>query len=268
MDRQPTDRLRDIGEHVARIAHELSAPVHLIAGSLANLEQYVDTLVGYVAERERDGDAHRSADPPTVPPTLPYIAAHAPALVKICGEGAHRLTHVIDQLKRFMRAEGAAEPGTRVDLAELVAAAVRFAAQGRLSPPTVASELSGLPPVLADPEALSQVLVNVIGNAFDAVAALSDPRVWISASVETAALEPRDHSTWVEMRIRDNGPGVPAADRETVFEPFFTTKDQGAGLGLGLAIARDIVERQGGALELSSSVGNGAEFIIRLPRAQ
>jgi signal transduction histidine kinase len=70
------------------------------------------------------------------------------------------------------------------------------------------------------------------------------------------------------MRIRDNGPGVPAADRETVFEPFFTTKDQGAGLGLGLAIARDIVERQGGALELSSSVGNGAEFIIRLPRAQ
>src|SRR5262245_21367938 len=116
MERQRTEKPRDIGEHAARIAHELSAPVHLIAGSLANLEQYVDALVRYVAEHEGLGDGPRSAHPTTTAAVLPYITEHAPALVKICGEGAHRLAHVIDQMKRFIRADGQTERGTRVDV--------------------------------------------------------------------------------------------------------------------------------------------------------
>ena len=71
----------------------------------------------------------------------------------------------------------------------------------------------------------------------------------------------------VEIRIRDNGAGIPEEIREKIFNPFFTTKPAGEGTGLGLSMSHDIVVKQhGGTIDLATEAGAFTEFIITLPR--
>lgn len=71
----------------------------------------------------------------------------------------------------------------------------------------------------------------------------------------------------VEIEISDSGSGIPEENLSRIFEPFFTTKRMGEGTGLGLYIARDIIERHNGDIKVESRVGEGSRFIIKLPRA-
>jgi signal transduction histidine kinase len=114
-----------------------------------------------------------------------------------------------------------------------------------------------LPLVLVDIEQLKEVLVNLMVNACEAM--VSGGAIAIQERVE--ATPPQGHAA--VMRVRDNGPGIPAHLLEQVFQPFFTTKEQGTGLGL--SIAQRIVTEHGGRLEVESTEGQGSVFIITLP---
>ncbi|OJA58374.1 sensor histidine kinase [Burkholderia ubonensis] len=111
---------------------------------------------------------------------------------------------------------------------------------------------------------LEQVLINLLGNALDAVAAGGAPRtaapridVTIEASAATLAIQ-----------VRDNGPGIAADLLPRLFEPFFTTKEMGRGLGLGLAISSSIASDAGGSLTARNAPGGGALFVLTLRRAR
>ena len=83
----------------------------------------------------------------------------------------------------------------------------------------------------------------------------------------TLKVTTRDLGDAVEIRVRDNGIGIPADIRDKLFQPFFTTKPTGEGTGLGLSISYDIVTQQhGGSITVDSKVGEYSEFTIRLPR--
>ena len=85
--------------------------------------------------------------------------------------------------------------------------------------------------------------------------------------VPTLKVTTRDTDDAVEIRVRDNGSGIPADIRDKLFQPFFTTKPTGEGTGLGLSITYDIVTQQhGGTIAADSNVGEYSEFTIRLPR--
>jgi len=114
-----------------------------------------------------------------------------------------------------------------------------------------------LPNVLADPELLREVLVNLLVNACDAMG--QGGRLQVT---ETEAVAERIGRA-VVIAILDTGPGIPEALLDKVFEPFFSTKPDGTGLGL--AIAQRVVEEHGGRLDLRSREGEGATFIITLP---
>jgi signal transduction histidine kinase len=114
-----------------------------------------------------------------------------------------------------------------------------------------------LPEILADPEQLKEVLVNLLINACEAMGA--EGRIVISE--QEGAVQPLGQV--VVIRVSDNGPGVPETIQARVFEPFFTTKEEGTGLGL--SIAARIVKEHGGWLNLTSQEGKGATFIITLP---
>jgi signal transduction histidine kinase len=101
---------------------------------------------------------------------------------------------------------------------------------------------------------MEEVLVNLVLNAVDACE--EGGRVSIRAQVDAAELE---------ISVEDSGPGVPLEDAERVFEPFFTTKGAERGTGLGLPVARRIVEAHGGELLLDSPAGGGATFVVRVP---
>jgi two-component system NtrC family sensor kinase len=105
------------------------------------------------------------------------------------------------------------------------------------------------------PELVSQVLMNLLVNALDAVD---------HEHGKVDVMLKRDGDA-VRLEVHDDGPGVPPELREVVFEPFFTTKAPGVGTGLGLAVSREIAALHGGSLELESGRGQGATFVLTLP---
>lgn len=113
-----------------------------------------------------------------------------------------------------------------------------------------------LPEVSADPEQLKEVLVNLIMNACDAM--VDGGRITISEEVGTFG----DKGTMVVLNVADNGPGIPAAQRDHIFKPFYSTKEEGTGLGL--SIANRIMAEHGGWIHLRPS-NRGASFVVALP---
>jgi signal transduction histidine kinase len=111
---------------------------------------------------------------------------------------------------------------------------------------------------------MGRVFLNLVNNACYAVHAKK--RALGRAFAATLRVSTRDLGHAVQIRIRDNGTGIPAEVRERMFHPFFTTKPTGDGTGLGLSISADIVREQGGTLEVETEEGEFTEFVITLPR--
>jgi two-component system, NtrC family, sensor kinase len=118
------------------------------------------------------------------------------------------------------------------------------------------SYAADLPPIYGVEGQLHQVFINLITNACHAV-----PHGAGRLLVETADGSPG----LLEVRISDNGRGIPEDQVEKIFEPFFSTKGEGKGTGLGLSIVRNIVEQHGGTIDVSSTVGGGTTFSVQLP---
>ena len=112
-----------------------------------------------------------------------------------------------------------------------------------------------------DPEQLRRVVLNLVGNAIDALveAAADQPRVEVALGENLAGTD-------VWLRVRDNGPGIGPDERLEIFSPFHSGKS--SGTGLGLAISKRIVDAHGGAIEVGEAPGGGAEFVVSLPRGK
>jgi two-component system C4-dicarboxylate transport sensor histidine kinase DctB len=164
-----------------------------------------------------------------------------------------RMARISSQLKLFARKS---EQGrTRVSLRQalevslgLLDADIRRAGVEVVCDPEIASVW-----VLADATRLEQVLVNLVGNAVHALEGVASPRVHIGVS---------RHQGCVDIRIVDNGPGIPEAYLEQIFDPFFTTRK--SGLGLGLAISQQIADNMGGRISAANAPRGGAVFVLRL----
>jgi two-component system NtrC family sensor kinase len=110
------------------------------------------------------------------------------------------------------------------------------------------------------------VFLNIFANGFYAVTRRARSGA-DAAFVPTLKVTTIDAGEAIEIRVLDNGTGIPADIRDKLFQPFFTTKPTGEGTGLGLSITYDIVTQQhGGSITVDSDVGEYSEFVIRLPR--
>ncbi|MEZ4895982.1 MAG: ATP-binding protein [Saprospiraceae bacterium] len=117
---------------------------------------------------------------------------------------------------------------------------------------------TNLPKIKVIPQDMGRVLLNLINNAFQAAADVEKPEVVVSTE---------KHEDRIEIKVKDNGPGIPEHIKDKIFQPFFTTKPTGQGTGLGLSLAYDIVKAHGGELIVTSSIGAGATFTVSLPAA-
>jgi signal transduction histidine kinase len=118
------------------------------------------------------------------------------------------------------------------------------------------------------PQDIGRVLLNLFTNAFYAIAEkkkqlgnIYEPTVFVSTKKITSPLG----NGSIEIKVRDNGMGIPQKLLDKIFQPFFTTKPTGEGTGLGLSLSYDIIKAHGGELKVETKEGEFAEFIIELP---
>ena len=175
-------------------------------------------------------------------------------------EGAQRTADIVQGLKRFSAMDS--EERRPVDLVPVIERAIHWVQKGRPSPVQVHWAPQCGCTVLGSAGQLQQVMMNLLQNAFDAVAGVPQPTVW----VELRSID--DGPPRVQVTVRDNGPGIAAEHLLRIFDPFFTTKPIGKGTGLGLSISYGIVEQHGGRLSAANAEGGGALFVLELPCAR
>jgi signal transduction histidine kinase len=181
------------------------------------------------------------------------------ALGEIASEG-RRASQIIKSIRAALT--GAAQPTVWVDVGLLIRETLTVLG-GELHAYQVTVQLeiaSDVPPVRGNKSQLQQVLVNLITNALDAMAGVSDRRRVLS--IRFAACAPGG----VSVAVEDTGAGVDAEHAERIFDPFFTAKPHGTGLGL--AICRSIVEAHGGRISVSRGRLHGSIFQVFLPMAR
>jgi two-component system, NtrC family, sensor histidine kinase HydH len=184
--------------------------------------------------------------------TVPAGDADARRACTFITEESDRLGNLINALLAFARPLHISP--VRVPIAELFERTV-VATSEETSAKHVRVERPAqreLGAISVDPDLMTQVFVGLVANAIEAVAAGGEVRLEVQP----------DHGR-VELAVADSGPGVPPELRKRVFEPFFTTRAE--GIGLGLAIARQIVEAHGGSIEVGKSDAGGARFAVILP---
>ena len=176
------------------------------------------------------------------------------------------LKGLVDGFAQFARMRG--PKLVPADLNQLAADTVRLY-QGVLQQGRIALSVETpamVPAVRMDPEQMRQVMINLVDNAIDALGGVSatarpdgtPPHVVVATSHEVG-------SGVVRLTVRDNGPGVPAADRDKLFLPYYSTK--GRGSGLGLAIVKRIITEHGGTIEVGDVTPQGTVFTVDLPAA-
>jgi signal transduction histidine kinase len=124
-----------------------------------------------------------------------------------------------------------------------------------------------LPKVNIFPQELGRVILNLLTNAFYAVN--EKKQLNITGYNPTVSIGTKDNNGSVEIKVSDNGNGIPKQVLEKIYQPFFTTKPTGQGTGLGLSMSYDIITKgHGGSLKVLTENGKGTEFIIELPLTQ
>lgn len=225
-----SERLASIGRLAAGVAHEIGNPITAITCLAQELRDEV--------EKERPEHILEQTD---------------------------RINHIVQTLIGYAHADTTPEPrqARPVALLAVVEEAQRVL---RLNPRARSVQMSSsVAPdlfVLAEHQRLVQVFMNLLSNAVDACADNQAERGRISISA-------KPHRSVVDIRLLDNGHGIPANIADKIFEPFFTTKPPGLGTGLGLALAYSIVQDYGGSLQLRPRRGTvrGTEVILRLTKA-
>lgn len=224
-----SEKLRVLGEISAGVVHDLNNPLQIMMISLETLREQ--------ARRQ---------------------SFHDPGLTEAldAGDRATRSIRVlVTRLMRFLR--GSPDRAEEFRLRDVVEEALglleaRLARRGVQLVIRVSPELR----MRGYPLQLEQALLNLLGNAADALEGVAESRVEVSARIDAG---------WVRLEVSDNGPGIPEEIRDQIFESFFTTKPAGSGTGLGLVNVRRMVEQHGGQLVLESEAGRGSTFLMWLP---
>ena len=246
-----SEKLASLGRLSAGLAHEIQNPLNFVAG-FAELNAELAESLRDGLRQLRDGGAAPDFD--EVEGDLVAIVDNA----RRVRDHARRADGIVRGLMGHVRDVGGERQPS--DLHALLDGAVRSTLEH--SAVVVERDYGELGPVDAEPGSLQRVFVNLLENARWA----AERRAAEHGPPPTVRLETSAYAGGVEVRVVDNGVGIPVADCARVFEPFFTTRPAGEGTGLGLSLAYDIVvEGHGGTLAAYSREGEGATFVVTLP---
>ncbi len=228
-------RLAAVGELAAGIAQEIDEPVTSVRANLLELREHWRALASGVDARDE---------------ALAPVLVEGADLIEESGEGIDRVATIVKEVGAFSQAGiGEAQLANVNDLLEnaVNVAALSFSI-------VVERCYAELPPVRCDAQQLKQVFLNLLLNALQAVGDYGVIRLVTEAQGD-----------FVQIRVEDDGCGIPEKQIEQIFDPFFTTRRTGTAAGLGLAHCYQIIRHHGGEITVQSKVGAGTSFLIRLP---
>lgn len=242
------EKLASIGKLAAGVAHEINNPIGFVRSNITTLGNYIAKLGKLKA---RLGD---------VPPAwseldLDFVIEDSVELVNDCVNGIDRVARIVRDLKGFSNIDRA--DAEMVDINACLREVMTVLA-GQI-PPDVGTrlQLEPLPKVLCLPGHLNQVFLGVIQNAMFAIQDSGHPGEVVVASCPVGK--------GVEIIVTDNGIGMSAEQVPRVFDPFYTTREVGSGTGLGLTVARDVINAHHGRIAIDSQQGVGTSVTIFLP---
>ena len=255
-----TEKLASLGQLTAGIAHEIKDPLNFVNNFSALSAELIDELNDVLKPVPLDGKAREEID------ELTHMLKGN--LEKVVQHGKRADSIVKNMLLHSREGAGEHRPA---DINAIVEESLNLAYHG------ARAERSGFNITLQrdfDPEAglidlypqeITRVFLNLISNGF--YAATKRKEAGGEGFEPTLSASTRSRGNKVEIRIRDNGTGIPLEVKEKMFNPFFTTKPAGEGTGLGLSMSHDIVVKQhGGKIDVDTEPGAFTEFIITLPR--
>jgi two-component system, NtrC family, sensor kinase len=258
------EKMASLGQLTAGIAHEIKNPLNFV-NNFAALS--VD-LLSELKETAAPGFAALTDDQRA---EIEDVSAMLTSNLEKITEHGKRADGIVKAMLEHSR--GSSGERRMVDLNALTDEALNLAYHGARAQDqsfniTLERDFGdGINPIEVNPQDITRVLLNIFSNGF--YAATKRARNGADAGVEpTLKVTTSDHTEAVEIRVRDNGTGIPADIRDKLFQPFFTTKPTGEGTGLGLSITYDIVTKaHSGTIAVDSRVGEYSEFTIRLPRS-
>ena len=257
------EKLASLGELTAGIAHEIQNPLNFVT----NFSEVSTELVSELEMEQEKADR----DPALEKEILGDLKDN---LHKITHHGGRASNIVKGMLEHSRTSTGERQP---TDLNALCQEYLRLSYQGmRVKDSAFSAELTtdfdaNLRPIAVVPHEIGRVVLNLVNNAFYAVSETRKQhhKAGTAASyVPTVSVSTHYGSNQAEIRVRDNGSGIPDAMKDKIFQPFFTTKPTGQGTGLGLSLSHDIITKgYGGTLSVSSMAHEQTTFIISLPVA-
>ena len=265
-------RLESVGQLAAGVAHEINTPmqyigdnVRYVSKSLQQLDSLLQCLPALVDEEITDEQIAELRKSLTDAPKLKKIRSslkQIPEALEDSIDGVESVSKIVAAMKEFSHPGN--EEKSQVCLNHVLESTITVAKNEWKYVAEIETEFeSDLPSVAGLPSELNQAFLNIIVNAAHAIGDRVEAGDFQRGVIQLSTSE---DSGWVEIKIQDNGGGIPATARERVFEPFFTTKDVGKGTGQGLAIAHSvIVQKHGGKVWFDVEDGVGTTFFIQIP---
>lgn len=259
-----SEKLASIGQLAAGVAHEINNPTGFVYNNLVTMSDYVKAFAALYAEMGNLKKAIISGDEKNIRAALDrierletaedfsYILDDADDLISESINGARRIGDIVQGLKNFARTDSLECKSGNVNTA--IEDALRLTRNELKYKSEIDKELQDLPEISCRIDQLTQVFVNLLINAVNAI----DEHGMIR--IKTFL---KNKSIYAE--VRDTGTGIPEENLSKLFDPFFTTKEIGKGSGLGLSISHGIIEEHNGSINVESTPGKGTCITIVLP---
>lgn len=260
-----SEKLASVGQLAAGVAHEINNPTGFVMGNIEVLKDYKENLLNLFKHYQSLESCIQNQDMQAIQTKyieiqsfkeekdIQYILNDMDELIKDSLDGTNRIKNIVQDLKNFSRVDSVKKKSTDLN-EEVIETALRLVWNEIKYKCTLEKDLNPLPKYPCNPGELSQVILNLLVNACDAV-------------TEKGIISISSHymQDYIEIKISDNGSGINDNDLNKLFDPFFTTKEIGKGTGLGLSISHRIIEKHGGILSVASRINEGTVFTIMLP---
>lgn len=245
------EKLASVGQLAAGMAHEINNPLGFVRSNLGTLEKYLGTFAEMKSSPSSAASCWQALD-------LDFILQDSIDLLHESTNGLERIARIVADLKAFSNVDRASEE--YADLNNCLREAVSMV-EAQL-PPGIhfRFDLLPLPGIVCLPGHINQLFFSIIRNAVLAIADSGRPgEVRISSEADDAG---------IHIRIQDSGIGMTPEQIEHAFEPFYTTRPVGAGIGLGLATARNVIQAHSGRISIDSQPNVGTTVSLFFPTPQ